>query len=298
MPALVLRRVQPLWKLRSAAVVKAVTTACCYVALYVALDWISFIQPLQGTGYTPWNPPPALSLALLISEGLWFAPAVFAAELISSQVVSGFPTGIPASLASAAVIAAGYTATAALLRRISTSNGGSIRVGTVAAFLAVTAAGAFLVAVADVKAIAALGGLPAAVVGSAIQHSFIGDLTGIIGLLPALLAWRTAWRQWNDVSTSGRAVDLGIFLVGLTAALLLVFDNAHEKELQLFYLMLPPVIWIAVRRGLAWCAVAILVDQLALITAIRILGFSPGDFLSCQLLSIVISATGLFWAPL
>ena len=272
---------------------KAVTTACCYVALYVALDWISFIQPLQGTGYTPWNPPPTLSLALLISEGLWFAPAVFAAELISSQVVSGFPTGIAASLASAAVIAAGYTATAALLRRISTSNSGSIRVGTVAAFLAVTAAGAFLVAVADVKAIAALGGLPAAVVGSAIQHSFIGDLTGIIGLLPALLAWRTAWRQWNDVSTSGRAVDLGIFLVGLTAALLLVFDNAHEKELQLFYLMLPPVIWIAVRRGLAWCAVAILVDQLALITTVKLLSFSSSGFLSLQLLSIVISATGL-----
>src|SRR6516162_6897226 len=117
MTALVFRRAQPLWRLRS-ALAKAVPTACCYVALYIALDWISFIQPLQGTSYTPWNPPPALSLALLISKGLWFAPAVFAAELISSQGVSGFPTGPAASLASAAVVAAGYTATAALLRRI------------------------------------------------------------------------------------------------------------------------------------------------------------------------------------
>jgi signal transduction histidine kinase len=273
--------------------VNALAIACCYVVLYVALDWISFIQPLQGTGYSPWNPPPALSLALLISKGLWFAPAVFAAELISSDVVSGFPTGLAASLASAAVITAGYTATAALLRRFPLTNNRPIRVGAVAGFLAIAAAGAFLVAAADVKTIIVLEGLPAAVAGSAIQNSFIGDLTGIVGLLPALLAWRTAWRQWSHVPLGGRAVDLGIFLVSLAAALVLVFDNAHEKELQLFYLMLPPVIWIAVRRGLAWCAVAILVDQLALIATIRFLNFSPGGFLSLQLLSIVISATGL-----
>ncbi len=293
MTALVFIRVHPLWRLHSATAMKVVAAAGCYVALYAALDWISFLQPLQGTSYTPWNPPPALSLALLISKGLWVAPAVFAAELISSQVVSGFPTGLPASLASTAVVAAGYTATAALLRRIYLTGSSPIRVGAVAGFLAITTAGAFLVAVADVKTVVALEGLPAAVAGSAIRNSFIGDLTGIIGLLPALLAWRTAWRQWNDVSSGARAVDLGIFLVGLAAALLLVFGNAHEKELQLFYLMLPPVIWIAVRRGLAWCALAVLADQLALVTTIKFLNLSPNDFLSCQLLSIVISATGL-----
>ena len=71
---------------------KAVAAACCFVALYVALDWVSFIQPLQATSYTPWNPPPALSLALLITKGLWFAPAVFAAELISSASRIAFPS--------------------------------------------------------------------------------------------------------------------------------------------------------------------------------------------------------------
>ena len=54
MTALVFRCVQPLWTLqRRAAVVKAVAATCCYVTLYVALDWISFIQPLQGASYTP-----------------------------------------------------------------------------------------------------------------------------------------------------------------------------------------------------------------------------------------------------
>ncbi len=294
MTASILRRVRPPWSFQGrASAVNAVATACCYVALYVALDWISFIGVLPGSGYTPWNPPPALSLALLISKGLAFAPAVFAAELVSSDVVSHFPAGVSASVASAAIVAAGYTATAALLRRILLTNHGPIRVDAVAGFLAITAAGAFAVAVADVNMIVAFGGLPSRLANSAIQHSFIGDLTGIIGLLPALLLWRKAWERWKETTLSARVTDLGIFVAGLGAALLLVFGNAHEKELQLFYLMLPPVIWIAVRHGLAWCAVAILVDQLALITTIALLGFSTDDFLSCQLLSIVISATGL-----
>ncbi len=294
MTALVLRRVGPLWtRQRRSATVSAVATVCCYVALYIALDRISFIRVLPGSGYTPWNPPPALSLALLVSKGLWFAPAIFAAELISSNVVSHFPAGGWASLASAAVVASGYTATAAVLRQIPPLACRPIRVRVVAAFLAITAAGAFVVAVADVATVVAFGELPSGLVGSSIRDFFIGDLTGIIGLLPALLTWRQAWERWRETTLGARVNDLVIFVVGLGVALLLVFGTAEEKELQLFYLLLPPVIWIAVRHGLAWCAVAILVDQLALVTAIALLHFSSNDFLSLQLLSIVISATGL-----
>jgi len=295
MTALVLRRIGPLWTREGRfATANAVVTVCCYVALYVALDWISFIRVLPGSGYTPWNPPPALSLALLISKGLGFAPAIFAAELISNKVVSHFPAGVLASLASAAIVASGYTATAALLRRIPPLTRRPIRPRVVAGFLAITGGGALGVAVADVNVIAALGGLPSSLIGSSIWNSFIGDLTGIIGLLPALLTWRKAWERWKEIPLGASVNDIGVFVVGLGGAvLLLAFDSAHEKELQLFYLMLPPVIWIAVRHGLAWCAVAILVDQLALVTTIALLGLSSNDFLSCQLLSIVISATGL-----
>jgi signal transduction histidine kinase len=284
----------PLWtRERRSVAVNVFAMVCLYLALYVALDWISFIGALPGSGYTPWNPPPAASLALLVGKGLHFAPAVFIAELISSNVVTQFPEGVPAALASAFIVASGYTATALLLRRIAPLASGPIRARVVAAFLAITAAGAFGVAVADVSAIVALGGLPSSLTGPAIQNSFIGDFTGIIGLLPALLLWRKAWERWKEITLAAIVSDIGVFLIGLGAALLLVFDNAHEKELQLFYLMLPPVIWIAVRQGLAWCAVAILADQLALVTTIALLGFSTHDFLSCQLLSIVISATGL-----
>jgi signal transduction histidine kinase len=261
--------------------------------LYVALDRVSFVQALPGSSYTPWNPPPALSLALLTLKGLGFAPAVFAAELISGRVISDFPSGIVASIASAAVVAAGYTATASLLLRTPLAGRGPVSVRRVAGFLAIAATGALAVAVAEVETVAAFGELPPGLVGPSIWNSFIGDLTGVIGLLPALLTWRSAWERWREITVNARAVDLGIFAGGLGLALLLVFGNAHEKELQLFYLMLPPVIWIAVRHGLAWCAMAIMMNQLALVATVALLSFSSDGYLGCQLLSIVISATGL-----
>src|SRR5271163_4366904 len=63
-----------------------VFVVCGYVATYVALDWISFFQILPGTGFTPWNPPPAASLALLVIKGLRFAPALFVAGVTSDIV--------------------------------------------------------------------------------------------------------------------------------------------------------------------------------------------------------------------
>ena len=41
-----------------------------YLALYLLLDVASYIYPWARTAVTPWNPPPALSLALLLVFGV------------------------------------------------------------------------------------------------------------------------------------------------------------------------------------------------------------------------------------
>ena len=96
----------------------AVIVCCAYVALYVALDWISLVQVVPGLGFTLWNPPPAASLALLLLKGLRIAPALFIAGVISDGLVEGFPLGIQSTLVSDGIIAAGNTSVAAALRRL------------------------------------------------------------------------------------------------------------------------------------------------------------------------------------
>ena len=45
-----------------------------FLAGYVVLDWVSFIDPVGPLGITPWNPAPGLALFLLLRYGLPFAP--------------------------------------------------------------------------------------------------------------------------------------------------------------------------------------------------------------------------------
>jgi hypothetical protein len=47
-----------------------------FAALYMALDWISFVHVLPAVGFTLWNPPPACGLALLLIRGFGYAPAL------------------------------------------------------------------------------------------------------------------------------------------------------------------------------------------------------------------------------
>jgi two-component system, LuxR family, sensor kinase FixL len=271
----------------------AVIVCCGYVALYVALDWISLVHVLPGVGFTLWNPPPAASLALLVLKGLRFAPALFIAGVVSDGLVGGFPLGIPSTLVSEVIVAAGYTGVAAALRRLAHADQGFPRVADVVWLLLVAGAGTFGVACLVVTGLTMMRELTPDLIVPSIRHFFIGDLTGIVGLLPMLLTIRQAWDRWKELSPITKISDVVIFAIGLVFALSVVFGAARSYELQFFYLLLPPVVWIGVRHGLPWCAVAILIEQLALIFVITDLDYPAADILDFQILSLAIAATGL-----
>jgi two-component system sensor kinase FixL len=266
---------------------------CAYVALYIALDWVSLVQELPGVGFTLWNPPPAASLALLVVKGLRFAPALFIAYVISDGLVGGSSLGIQSTLVSGMIVAAGYTGAAAALRRFTHADEGFPRVADVVGFLIIAGAGTISVACLAVSVLAMTSQLPHYLIAPSIRHFFIGDLTGIVGLLPFLLTISQAWDRWKELSLTSKIFDIGVYAIGLGFALSVVFGVARPYELQFFYLLLPPVVWIGVRHGLPWCAVAILVEQLALIFVITHLDYQMTDFLAFQILSLAVAATGL-----
>ena len=264
-----------------------------YVAIYVALDRVSFFQVLQGTCFTPWNPPPAASLALLVIYGLHFAPWLFVAGVISDAVVVGCPVGIPATLVTNAVVAMGYTGVAAALRHFTHADQGFPRVVDIVYLLLIACAGTFAVAGLAVFALVMMNGLVPILAYPSLWHFFIGDLTGIVGLLPAVLTILQARERWKEVPPAARTFDGAVFVFGLMLALSMIFGVASSKELQFFYLLLLPVVWIGARHGLAWCAIAISITQLALLSTIAVVGYSSADFLAYQILSLAVAAAGL-----
>ena len=61
--------------------------AAGFLALYLLLDWASYVEPLPHTSITPWNPNTGVVMALLLAHGPVWAPLValgtFVGELLT-----------------------------------------------------------------------------------------------------------------------------------------------------------------------------------------------------------------------
>jgi hypothetical protein len=81
-----------------------------YLIGYVALDWLSYIQPFARFGITPWNPPTGLSFVLVLLFGQRFLPWLFVAPFLANVLVRHLPLSWPIEIAGDAIIGGGYAA--------------------------------------------------------------------------------------------------------------------------------------------------------------------------------------------
>ena len=268
--------------------------AAAYVASYVALEWIS-LQPSGdpiALGILPWNPPAGLSLAALLLRGLSFAPVVFGAALLASLLFHGLSVSLPVTTLVAIAITAGYAAAARLLTR---------RFGFSAALednadllkLLATALLATLVVAAVVAAILAGSGiLPLEEAPGLLLHFWVGDMIGIAVLTPFILVAVEPARRF--VATNRvELLEFILQLAGVGLGLWIVFGIESVDHFEYSYVLFLPLIWIALRSGLAGATWGILTAQLGLILAIQIKGFDAAVMTQFQLLMLAVAFTGL-----
>jgi len=266
---------------------------CAYITVYVILDRISSVQALPDIGFTLWNPPPAISLALLLTCGLLFAPALFVAAVLADALSGAVSAWLWPALASDAVVAAGYTVVAVALRPLVRRAAGLQSVREVSWFLVIISVGVLAIAGSVGAALVLMNVVPMSRFTATVRHFWVGDLTGIVGLLPVLLTAPRAWKRWRELSTRTRVVDVGVFALSLASALWIIFGVAPPQEFQFFYLLLLPVIWIGVRHGLSLCAMAILTEQVTLVALVNQLDYPASDFIAFQILSLAVAVAGL-----
>jgi two-component system, LuxR family, sensor kinase FixL len=96
----------------------AIIVGLAYLAGYVLLDWISFIEPYGPFDITPWNPNTGLSLGLGLIFGPRLIPFLFLGPLLSGLVLNQSIVPWSVELSFAALIGGGYSvALFFLLRR-------------------------------------------------------------------------------------------------------------------------------------------------------------------------------------
>jgi len=262
---------------------------CGYIAAYVALDWVSFIDPVGAFAITPWNPPPGLSLALLLRYGLRRAPWLFVAEFVSDVLVGGAPPSLPVIAAAALLLAVAYTGVAALLLGPLRFRPDFARLRDAVVFIVTVVAATGIIAIAFVALSAGNGLVTNDEYGRSVAQFWIGDLIGIIVTTPFLLVLSRPGALASVRVTRETVVQA----VAVLATLWLIFGWGIGHELKLFFILFLPLIWIATRHGIVGTVIAIFVIQVALIVAVEMSPRRDGAVLEFQFLMLALAGTGL-----
>ncbi len=78
--------------------------------------------------------------------------------------------------------------------------------------------------------------------------------------------------------------------LAILLSLAFVFGSGIGQELKLFYVLFLPLVWIAMRRGVAGTTAAVLLVQIGLIAALKFGGHAPGTVLDFQFLMLALRA--------
>ncbi|MGB2672333.1 MAG: response regulator [Candidatus Acidiferrum sp.] len=294
------------WKLRRFLV------AVCFVVVYVLLDR-STISFQIWTEISAWYPPTGLAFAALIGFGASYAPVILIAEYISSILNYHQPVHSYIFLVGNIEFVAVYAAAALVLRRTLKIDWRLRSVRDVMLLLVAGNCAACVGAFLGAWFLAADHLIPAQGYLRATMNWWVGDAVAIgsvapfclIYLLPGLL--RFAGYSEKDgttdpaVSLPGarelrgfrRALESALFAASMVAVLWVALSGRFVRGNAMFYLLFPPLIWVAVRRGLRGATAAILALDTGLIIALRIYPRSPSELTLLQFLMLILSLAGL-----
>jgi signal transduction histidine kinase len=272
---------------------RAALLGAAFVAGYIALDWLSYIHPMQQFGITPWNPQPALAIGLLALRGQRWLPAVFLAAVLSEWLVRGAHAGWPATLVIGAVLALCYAAIArALTGRYAVrpeldSRRDAIRL------VAVVAAGALATGILYIAALLASAVGPLEEPFTALMRFWIGDAVGVLVTLPIVLMLSRPVRR-AELRGMLATREIAGYALATAAAVALVFMSPASEQVKLFYVLFLPLILVATRFGMVGASAAAVVVQGAVIATGELAGYQALTVFEFQALLIALTVTGLF----
>jgi two-component system sensor kinase FixL len=274
---------------RVSAMLRSGLFGLAYVLGYVALDALSYVQPLLKLGITPWNPDAGLTVAFLLLRGWRQTPWAAVAALSAEIWVRGAPAPWLALICASTIIGAGYGGLALALahRRLDhllASRRAALEFSAGAALTALTVSAGYA------ATLVAAGVLPASSAVDAIERNWVGDLNGILTLTPLLLATPFALQALPALRKRG----LLIASQGACLALLMVllFGVRPMGDLPLAYVLFAPVIWITLTWGVIGASAATLFIQISLL-AIAAPHLSGSSLVEIQYLLVTLALTAL-----
>lgn len=267
--------------------------AAVFAPCYVLLDWVSYIHPLGPFNITPWNPQPALAIAWMLLGGLSHAPAVFATIFLADAIIRNVPAGYGATVVTALTLTVGYAAIAWALRLLLRPNPSLYSLRQLTLFIAVVMPGTAVIAAGFVGVLYAAGMLEPDAALRGWLRFWVGDAVGVLVTAPLLLVVADAEGRRNFVSIARRG-ETYLQITLLAATLWLIFEGLDGDPSHHFYLIFLPLIWIAIRHGLAGAIVAVGMIQLGVVLGIHHHSIQTLPVIELQALVAALTLTALY----
>lgn len=264
----------------------------CYVAVYIGLDYVSFIDAYQGLAITPWSPGQGLTMAVVLLGGWSYAPFVLAAPVLAGLIARSGSIPLAIHLLEGLLISGSSLSVGLYFRRFRLLDLRLATVNDVLMLMLAALAAAVMAACSYVGTLWLTGFLGGEQLLEAFLRFLVGDLIGILVVTPLVLTLvsRPRWPAWDvENLLQGAAIVL---------ALLAVFALPHSREYQLFYLLFVPLLWCTFRSGIIGAAVALSAIQIGLVLALQIRQGTAVELTSVQMLMISLAATGLVFGSL
>jgi PAS domain S-box len=247
-------------------------------------------------GVSLWYPPVGLALALATIAGLRAAPAVLAAQLYSAFITSPAPVSWT-QLSLPLLITTIYVGTGTLVRRSFGPVPTPSRPLETAALIGAFFAAPLLAATFGTSLVVAGAQLPPERFSSIAFGWWIGDLTGVLTVVPICLVHvaprlfgqprpRRTWTLRERLEVVAQGLSLFLFL-----AIVHVFGYIHPH--QTYYLCFVPLVWICLRHGLPGATIAILALTMGTLLSLQLVDASHIVVTDLLLFEIAVATIGL-----
>lgn len=266
--------------------------AAVFVPCYLLLDWVSYIHPLGAFNITPWNPQPALAIVWMLLGGLAYAPTVFATIVFADALIRNIPVDSSVGILAALLLTAGYAAIAWELRSRLRPGPNLHTLRQLTLFVGVVAGGTAIIAAAFVGLLQLADELETGTALAGWLRFWVGDAVGVLVTAPLLLAAADRERRRGLQALIGRGETYGQIAL-VVAALWLIFAALSDPSHH-FYLLFPPLIWIAIRSGMAGATVAIAVVQIGVVLGIHHRALQTLPIIELQALVAALTLTALY----
>jgi two-component system, LuxR family, sensor kinase FixL len=264
-----------------------------FVAVYAALDWMSFIHEYKDVPITPWNPGLGIVFGLMLRDGPRYILVLFAGVAIGEVVLLENSLPWPAILGVSAAIAGGYGAVAFTARHVFRLDADLNSLRDVFVLLGAGIAGACL-AVALLSAFLLLDSrLAWAEVPLIALPLVVGDAIGIAVMAPLALRANFLLRTLPARQVIELVVEFLLYGAFLAVVLPIIVGGETTDGFKYFYLLFLPVVAAAVRHGLDGSCIGLALAQFGLVALLHGHGYEVEAFTEFQLLMLVLTATGL-----